>query len=222
MKARADSGFTLLEVLIALGLLGMLTVLAYGAVQFGNLSWRHTRHKRDADADRAAIRQVLGHSIETAYPAFRSTDYADRRIAFDGEPASVQLIAPLPEALTPGVMAVERFALTQDGEGSSLVMSWHLDLPAAKGGAMPTQTTRIAAPLSALRFSYFGHVKDGDAAAWFEQWRDMDHLPELVHVQAWRQGNTGPAWLDFVVAPTTTTPTDCVYDLEGPICRRRE
>ena len=87
MRQHEDAGFTLVELLIAIALLGMLTVLAYGAVQFGNLSWRHASVRRDADADRAAVRRLLGRSIETAYrlshrptmPTVRSPSMASRQ-----------------------------------------------------------------------------------------------------------------------------------------------
>ena len=220
MTGRGDAGFTLVELMIAIALLGMLTVLAYGAVQFGNLSWRHAGLRRDANADRAAVRQLLGRSIRTAYPAFRSSEYGDRRIAFHGEPETLEMIAPLPEALTPGIMAVERFVLGVDSEHSALMMQWHLDLLAATGDALPSQAVQVARSIAKLRFAYFGRLRDDQAPAWFDRWSGMDRLPELVRVRIWRIGDTDAPWLDFSAETGTTTNTACVYDLESPTCRR--
>ena len=220
MNEREDSGFTLVELLIAMALLGALTVLAYGAVQFGNLSWRHAGLRRDADADRTATRQLLGRSIRTAYPAFASAEYGDRRIVFDGQPEALELIAPLPEALTPGIMAVERFALSPGPDHSSLTLSWHVDLPSPTGGALPFQRVQVAHSVSVLHFAYFGRLNVDEAPGWSERWSGMDHLPDLIRVRVWRDGNIEAPWLDFSVATGTTTNTACVYDLESPNCRR--
>lgn len=217
-----DAGFTLVELLIAIALLGMLTVLAYGAVEFGNLAWHNASNRRDADADRAAIRQLLEQSIRTAYPAYASTEYADRRIAFDGKAASLQLIAPLPEALTPGLMAVERFDISPANGEPVLRMSWHLDLPKATGGPLPSKVVRVAAFVSRIRFAYFGRLRDDQPSAWFDHWSGMEHLPDLVHVTVWREGRPEAPWLEFSTATETTTNTACVYDPESPICRRLE
>ena len=222
VNEQGEVGFTLVELLIAMALLGMLTVLAYGAVQFGNLSWRHVEARRDADADRAAVRRVLGRAIETAYPEFASPNYADRQIAFDGEPTSLQLIAPLPEALSPGLMAVEKFGLGNGSDSMLLLMTWRLDLPAATGGPLPSKITPVARSIASIHLTYFGRSKDGDPPAWFDQWSGMDHLPDLVHVRVWRQGRPNVPWLEFSVAPGTTTNVACVYDLESPTCRRLE
>jgi general secretion pathway protein J len=222
MGVRSDAGFTLVELMIAVALMGMLTMLAYGAVQFGNLSWHHIDSSRDADAERTAIRQLLLHAITGAYPGFSSAEYNDRSIAFSGEKEALQLVAPLPEALSPGVMAVEQFSMGRQGDRSSLLMSWHLDLPAATGGTLPSQVVRIASSISAIRFGYFGRVKEGNPPAWFDRWSGLDHLPELVRVQVWRADGGKTPWLDFSAETQTTANVACVYDPQTPICRRLE
>ncbi len=222
MTEERDAGFTLVEVLIALSLLGMLTVLSYAAIQFGNLSWLHVRAHRDRDEDRAAIRRVLGRSIAQAYPAFASADITDQTILFAGGAESLELVAPLPEALSPGLMAVERFGLSKGTGGDTLTMAWRLDLPAAKGGVLPARETILAEGAGAVRFSYFGRVNDQQAAQWSDTWQGMDHLPEMVRVQVWQQRVAGVPLVDFTVETEATVSVSCVYDPSDIVCRRMQ
>lgn len=221
MTAPGGAGFTLVELLIAIALIGMLTVLAYGDVQFGNLSWHHANLVRNADAELVAIRQVLGRSIANAYPAYASGDLADTKIAFDGAAETLDLVAPLPEAFGPGLMAAERFAVDRRSK-PALVMSWRLNLPAATGGALPVRTVPLAQSVATIRFAYFGRQKQDQTAAWYDKWSGMRWLPELIRVRVWREGVPDRAWLDFAVEPKLTTNVACAYDQIGPECRRQQ
>ena len=91
----------------------------------------------------------------------------------------MQLIAPLPEALTPGIMAVERFAVVREDDNSTLTMSWHIDLPAATGGPLADKSVLVAHTIGGVQFSYFGRQQEDEAPGWFDRWSGMDHLPRV-------------------------------------------
>ncbi len=219
---REEGGFTLVEVLIAVALLGMLTVLAYGTVRLGTMAWTHTTERRDLAAEHDAIVRLLRQAIRSAYPSFTSLDYADRRITFKGEPERIDLVTPLPDAIEPGVMARETFSLEAVGAQQGLFMTWALDLPASGERALSLHRVRLAADVSAVRFAFFGSTESGRSAVWTDRWTGMVSLPELVRVQAWHSGDTSRPWLDLTVETKTTTNTDCVYVAEEPTCRRLE
>lgn len=217
-----DAGFTLVEVMVVLALLGMLTVLAYGAVSFGAFAWRRTSEHRAKDADRMAVVRVLRESITRAYPAFRSRNPSDLRIRFNGTKDSLELIAPLPEAIEAGVMARERFYVGAFEAGPVLCMDWALDLPAATSGELKPRVVRLADAVSILQLGYFGAVDRLHGRSWHDQWLDMTALPEMVRARIWRVGDTGAPWIDMTVETRTTTNTDCAYDPLDTTCRRLE
>lgn len=215
-----QAGFTLLEILIAIALLGLLTSLAYVGVQFGIGSWRRAEHQRSDDSDRSAVERVLRQALTGAYPRFASPNLADRTIAFDGEPQMLTLITPLPAAIQAGIMAQQRFFLQATDNEPAFMMGWRVDLPASDGGVLPENLVPLLPRVLYARFSYFGHQKGAVDPSWSDAWVGMTTLPELVRVRLWRQRDSASPWLDITVASRTTTPTDCVYDAADFQCRR--
>jgi len=58
----------LLELLIVIALLSLLSVLVFGGLRFGSLSWGHAERRRLDTADMVAVISVLRDAISRAYP----------------------------------------------------------------------------------------------------------------------------------------------------------
>lgn len=223
MTQRAALGFTLVELLIAVALLGALTAVAYGALRLGGTTWRRTAAQRQLEADREATIAMFRRAVTEAYPAFASRDPGDRRIWFDGETNALRVLAPLPAALEAGVMAREGFYANAAAGHHALVMSWVLDLPGASGAALPEHVTALTETVTGLRFDYFGSPKEDEAPAWHDTWRGQDHLPTLVRLRVWREAapwQGAMPWIDVTNGTEVTASVDCVYLPGEAECRR--
>ena len=126
----AGAGFTLVELLIALTLVGLLATLVFGGVRLAARAWGRTDDRAAEAADRWAVANVLRDAIAGAYPAFASSDPRDRTIAFDGEAGSLTLLAPLPQAIAAGVTVA------------------HGRSPAGPSRTVSSRTCRASLPLS--------------------------------------------------------------------------
>jgi general secretion pathway protein J len=215
------AGFTLVELLIALTLVGLLATLVFGGVRLAARAWGRTDDRAAEAADRWAVANVLRDAITGAYPAFASPDPRDRTLAFDGEANSLLLLAPLPQAIAAGVTAEMRFYLAGEGATKTLVLGWRLDLPSAQtGGALPENRIALLDRVRRIDFAYFGADGPNDAPVWHERWSERTALPQLVRIAVERSDPALPAWPTLVAAPRATINTNCIFDPLTAGCRR--
>lgn len=215
------AGFTLVELLIALTLVGLLTTLIFAGVRVAARAWGRTDGRAADAADQWAVANVLGGAISEAYPAFVSADLHDREIAFEGKARSLTLLAPLPQAIAAGVPAQLRFYLTGAGRSKSLVLGWRLDLPSAQNGApLPENRVVLLDRVRRIGFAYFGADAPGDAPVWQDRWTEQAALPQMVRVRIERSDRSLPAWPDLVAAPRAMINTACIFDPLTAGCRR--
>jgi general secretion pathway protein J len=222
-RRSGEAGFTLLELLIALTLLGLLTTLIFGGLRLATQAWSRVDDRAGDAADLRAVADVLRHALGAAYPVYATADPTDPTIAFDGEADSVFLVAPLPPAIGAGIPAELRFAVAGNGRSRALVMGWRLDLPAADGGGpLPEQRIELLRHVRAIRFAYFGPDATGGAPIWQWEWAGRDRLPDLVRIRIERDETSLPDWPAFTAEPRAAANSACVYDAMTLGCRRIE
>jgi general secretion pathway protein J len=216
-----DAGFTLVEILVAVALIGLLSSLIFGGIGFGARAWTKVERRTIEAADIGAVQRVLRRTIAAAFPAFASSDPTDRSIAFDGEEVSLMLVAPLPAAIEAGVMARERFFVAQNGGAQALFMGWRLDLPSSdEGTPLAEETVLLLDHVRRAVFDYFGPPGDMQDPIWQASWTGRRSLPQMVRVRIERDDPSLPLWPDLVSQPRVTTNPACVYDPADVGCRR--
>jgi general secretion pathway protein J len=218
--ARA-AGFTLVELLIALTLVGLLTTLVYGGLRLAAEAWSRVDRRTNDAADLRVVADVLRHALSAAYPAYASADPNDRSIAFDGKADSVALVAPLPQAIAAGVPAQLRFFVAGDDRPRSLFMGWRFDLPVAdRDGPLPENRLVLLDHVRAIRFAYFGAAAAGDAPHWQPSWRARDRLPDLIRIRIERDRASLPDWPGLTAEPMAAMNSACRWDPAALGCRR--
>lgn len=124
MTSRHHRGFTLLEVLIALSIVGMLLVIAFGGLRVALSAWRQGDDRADVHQHIRGVALILARGLGAAYP-YQATrglspervvlfKGAERRVEFVTQVAPFPLAAPI--AFTAVVIALE------EGEEPGLVI----------------------------------------------------------------------------------------------------
>ncbi|MDA0340683.1 MAG: prepilin-type N-terminal cleavage/methylation domain-containing protein [Proteobacteria bacterium] len=163
-----QAGFTLLEVLVGLTLMGLLAVLLGGGLRTGlDVTGRlDTRSEQTAELIRG--HRAFRGLIESAFP-LRSTDAHGATLRFQGEAKSLQLVGPAAVDQIGGLSA-QGIRLAEDG---ALVIT----------GARGWQR-RIAVLPKDAALSYFGAPEPNRRPRWLNQWRDQPSFPLLVRLRA--------------------------------------
>ncbi|MGH7306483.1 MAG: PulJ/GspJ family protein [Candidatus Rokuibacteriota bacterium] len=177
---RDQRGFTLLEILLALAIVGALVVIAFGGVRIALGSWRQGEDRAEAHQHLRGIALTLARTIGATYPynAPRG-DTPAAVLLFGGGESSLEFVtqaAPFP-ASSPVAFTAVVIELATTGEPRGLVIRQRL-LP----NRDPFTEAAIVFNDPTLTELKFGYLDDG--GAWQDTWdvETQKRLPKAIRI----------------------------------------
>jgi general secretion pathway protein J len=201
---RRSQGFTLLELLIGMTLVGFILSLLFAGLNLGTRSWEAGEQRMVTSSRQAVVVDFIRRAIEQTYPLRWRVGEEDR-LAFAGEAESLRFVGTV--AMHDGASGNHLIALDLvDGEtGRDLVMRWQLPDPGAPGFE-PIEQAEPKVLIKAVKemaFAFFGAQSETEDPAWHDQWLDQKTPPELIRLQLTMEN--GETWPDIVAAPRART-----------------
>ena len=92
MHVGGDEGFTLVELLVAVTLISLLTVLLFGGLRFGTRSADAVGRRIDASSDMALLYDFMQTQLANAQPTLAAEDTTSDSVKFDGEPTTISFV----------------------------------------------------------------------------------------------------------------------------------
>jgi general secretion pathway protein J len=202
---KREAGFTLLELLVSMTVLGLLGVMMVGGLHFGARVWERTESAAQDQNRVAAVQALVRRQVAQMQP--QQVRGADRRprVAFEGTAERLVFVAPLPQFLGQGGYHLIAVEAETEGSSRNLVMRWQpfdRERPGLTldGGA---RKEVLATGLRSLAFKYFGHDRRGTPSGWLATWNDVNQLPQLVDVAVTFEDSVEESWPTFVAAVMT-------------------
>ena len=173
---RIDSGFTLLELVIATTILGLMLVALTGGVRFAGQAWDTQQRRSNLSGDLDAVQNILRQLITSGS-------------GFDGNENTLRFVSALPLALARGGL----YDVEIRASGHRVLFSWK---PHFKGSAQTPAPTEIELidGVTGFALSYY-IAPDG----WQRISKSELARPTLVRVNI--QLGEGRAWRALVIAP---------------------
>jgi len=174
------SGFTLIEILLALGLTAMLLGLLSSGVYVVTQDWNRNSAVLDQSLDDALALLQLERALHGAFPhGYTDSETLTRYVYFIGEDDYLSWVSTVSPQRTPGLMTWELFS---DDQGVHLVLAPAFsDYP---GERLEQATARLILPNYEASFSYLYEEID-ESRQWREDWYadEFLSLPLAVYIK---------------------------------------
>jgi general secretion pathway protein J len=202
-----SQGFTLVEMLMALALIGLLSVMLFEGVRFGG----RTVATADARFDRAAELSIafgfLQNAIGNAQPAKSVFAEPGEDMQFAGSPDQLAFVTLSPAQVALGGFQRLSLQLEASAGGRRLVVAWKTlhrsDKDTPSDDLAPSV---LVDKLAAAEFAYYGTPDEGNSPQWETEWNSATALPLLVRLRlTFADGSRAP---ELIVAPAAARAND--------------
>ncbi len=181
-------GFTLVELLVAITLLGLLSLVLFGGLRFGTRAWEAGNAAAERFAEIEVVQGLLRRQIAQATLPKSWDQNARKSAAFVGEPDRIRFVAPAFGRVGIGGLYSFELALRDADSGQKLELSWRLYRPdeAPEFDREPSETSGRRALLEGIEqasFGYYGSSDPAESALWQDRWDEATQLPSLVSLK---------------------------------------
>ncbi len=201
-RGHRPGGFTLLELLVALALVGLIAVALTGGLRFGARVWEASRGASQAMGEVAAIRGFIRQRAMAVRPPRFHHGGRETGGALSGRRADLRFVTLMPSYVGRG--GLYHLALSAGADTGGLRLAWW---PLGSGPGGPGSGRRdLLAGASGLEISYYGAPEAREAAAWRDDWPAGRNLPRLISIKVHFPDGDPRVWPELIVALPAAVP----------------
>ncbi len=207
-RRAGEAGFTLLELLVALTLLGLILAVIFGELRFTARAWDATDAKLDRNGELLSVHAFLRQRFQQVYvprPDRDAEEQDDGGVVFAGSGRAMSFLGTMPANVSVGGFYEISLSAETGQDGNDLFISWR---PFDEDGTArvadgPDNSRTLLRGVREVRFSYFGRSGDAVEPQWWDIWPSRDAAPSLIRVRLSFDDDDLRTWPELVVAPAT-------------------
>jgi general secretion pathway protein J len=178
-------GFTLVELLIALTLLGLILSLLLGGFRFGISAWESGGHRMARSNEVVAVQDLLRNEISQARGLLVDSRASGTNKTFKGSPRELEFAAPLPAHMGAGGYYLFSLGARDIRGRTRLALAWRTYRPDmfAAGREGTAAEALLLDDIRSIAFAYYGQSDEDEQPVWTDDWGDRRSLPKLVRLR---------------------------------------
>lgn len=222
MRARSSAGFTLIELVVAMTLLGTMMLLLYSGLSFALRSWDAGDANGRRTADRRIGENFLRRELLEMFP-MRWKDPMTVKVAFSGETQRLRFVSSRPAGISMGGLSLVGVEVEGDARAHErhLVMRRAMPDDEARdfGPLDRAERSIIIADVDSVTFAYFGAVNDFSEPKWADAWAFPGRVPQMVRIRV--KTADGTFLPEMVVKLMLGEEAGCLENAFQRMCRPR-
>jgi len=198
----SQSGFTLVEVMLAFTLFALLATILYGAISLAQTAFQKSQRNFERNQSLRSSVDLLASYIRSSYP-YKATP-SDPAIAYTGEETELSFVSAF--SLAMGGRGLASIRLSWSGEGDGVgSLTVEEDVPVGESAGGYSNSVTLAENVSALKLSYLNW--DNEKQDWLERWDPAEQktLPRAVKLNFKNVEQREVEWI-FPVMMTVLAP----------------
>jgi len=204
MTDRVQTGFTLLEVLIATVLLAIMMTLLLGSLRVGVTSWEQGERRAEQASRLLVTHNFLRSHLSGVLPLLEKSAGGQAAAAtppvfsFRGGSETLEYVGTLPPQVRGGLYKFELY-LAGDGDRQDMKLAMR---PFAAGNVSESgesiEDVVVLENVESLRINFLPAASVERQSQWLGEWREQ-FLPALIRLEITVQGD--PPWPPLIIAP---------------------
>jgi len=220
---RRAQGFTLIELVLALTILGTMLLLLYSGLSFALRSWDAGDVNGRLTVDRRIGANFLRRELSELFP-MRWKDPTTLKLAFEGDTDHLRFVSARPAGIASGGLSLVAINVEADPKNQrqhNLVMRRAMPDDEQKDFAAVEQAeSSILIPeVDAVSFSYFGAENDFAEPVWTDSWKFASRIPLMIRLRV--KTTDGTALPDMVMKVMLGEEAGCLENSFQRLCRPR-
>jgi general secretion pathway protein J len=210
----ASSGFTLLEVIVTLTILGFIVLMISGTFRLGLSSWEKGDAIKEDYQKVRMISQLVSRQMKSIVPYKIRTEKAEGNyLAFEGKAHSLRFVSALPiKAKRPEGFVYVVYQFRDEGEKKGRFVLYEqraLNRDFFEDDLKEDSAVTLLGGISQVRFEYYREADEEKSRTgeWVEEWnaKEEKELPRAVRITLtyWNERDKGETSPITVLAPVS-------------------